>query len=199
MNKYQLVKIREFTKPFYEKAGGYHGWDHIVAVRRNALRLAKHYKNVNLVVLEAACYLHDIGRSVGRSVKDKGHNQESVKLATPFLEKIGVSKKDIGAVNHAVECHAKELILSAKTMEAKLLFDADKLEILSVYGFMRVWMFLVEERKMKLDEALDFLWDWVVEVRKRYLQTIYAKRIVDPELKVLTLMVKRFRAWKVQE
>ena len=192
MDRKQLRKIREFSKPFYKKSGKYHGWDHILAVRKHALKLARKYPKVDTSILEAACYLHDIGRSV----KDKGHEGESAKLSLTFLKKIGLRKEETKEIRHAVVSHVRENVLSARTLEAKLLFDADKLEILSVYGFFRVWFWLIDERKMKMDKALEFLWGWSKEVQKDYLQTKEAKRIVKGEMKLLEQIVFRFESWK---
>jgi len=191
MNKSQLNKIVLFAKPYYKKADKYHGWDHIVAVRRNALILTRGYKSVNLGVLEAGCYLHDIGRSK----KDKGHAVESGKLARPYLKKIGVCRKERDEIVHAVVSHAKEKILKARTLEAKLLFDADKLEILSVFGFLRVWAWLADERDMELNKAMEFLWKWILSIRKKYLQTNSAKKIADGEMKLISRIVENFKTW----
>lgn len=192
MNLRQLEKIKRFAKPFYASTGRWHDWSHVEAVRRHALKLARRQKGVNLRVLEAACYLHDIGRSV----KDKDHPEESVKIAIPFLRKIGLSFSEIEGVSHAIISHDVSKILEAKTVEARILFDADKLEILSVYGFIRVGFFLVEERGMEMSEAINFLWEFVVSVRDKYLQTMQAKETVNKDMKILQQVVERFNSWQ---
>jgi len=190
MTKNQLDRIKLFSKRFYKYAGEYHGWDHILLTRESALWLAKYFKKIDLRVLEASVYLHDIGRSV----KDEGHPKISIKLAQPFLKKIGLTKIEINKIEDAVLNHNKDKILQAKTKEAKILFDADKLQILTLYGFVRVLLWLVEERKMRMDKAVNFLWKYIKDVRKNYLQTKYAKRVVDREMPTINKVVDAYIA-----
>lgn len=193
MTQQQLIEIRDFSKTFYDnKTGRYHSWDHILLVRKHALLLAQDFPNIDKKVLEAACYLHDIGRSI----KDEGHPDESVKIATPFLKKIGLAVGEIEALNHAVSHHDKSMILQAHTLEAKLLFDADKIEILSFTGFLRTWCWLVDEREMDMRQAMDFLWKYIRSIRKTYLQTTRAKEIVDQDVELIEKTVNRFKNWK---
>ncbi len=192
MTQKQLKQIRDFSKKYYKKTDQFHDLSHIKFVLRNARKLAKQFKNVKWRVLEAACYLHDIGRTV----KDEEHPAESVKIATSFMKKISISKKEIDEINHAIISHHKDKILESKTLEAKLLFDADKLEILSVYGFLRVWAFLIEQRKMKMNQAMDFLWKWILSVKAERLQTNQAKRIVNQQFKVLREIIFQFKNWQ---
>ncbi len=191
MTKKQLNQIKEFAKKYYKKTDQYHDWRHVVSVRRNALLLAKDFYEVNVSVLEASCYLHDIGRVV----KDDGHPYESVNLARPFLEEIRLEKEEVEMVCEAVYHHGRKDILKTDLLEAKLLFDADKLEIVSVFGFMRVCFFLVSEREMDMYEAVDFMWEYVKDVRGNYLQTEKAKEIADGELVVVKNLVERFEDW----
>lgn len=191
MTKKQLTKIINFVKPIYQKTGKFHAWDHVLAVRRNSLMLTSGHYKVNRSILEAACYLHDIGRSV----KDEGHPGQSVKMATPFLKRINIDQEEIDDINHAIVSHEKAKILSARTIEAKLLFDADKLEMLSVYGFVRVTFWLSEERNMSISNALNFLWKYILDIRRNYLQTSEAKEIADHEIKVIKILVIQFNKW----
>lgn len=191
MTNDQLNKTIEFVTPFYNKTGKYHAWDHILAVRKNALKIASHYKKVNLSLLEAACYIHDIGRSV----KDEGHAEESTRLITPLLRKIAVNKDEIETILDAVSSHDISRIKSAKSLEAKILFDADKMEILSVFGFIRVSYFVIEERHMETREAFNLLHKYCTTVYKNYLQTPYAKIILKSEIKLIDQLMFKFKSW----
>lgn len=191
MTNQQLAQIKAFSKPFYRKTGKFHGWDHIKEVAKHALHLSKEYPQTNLNVLLSACFLHDIGRSI----KDKNHARESTRIATPFLLKIKVDQQDIDAITHAILCHEYKEITSAKTIEARILFDADKLEILSVHGFLRTAFWLVEERNMEFSHAVNFLWSYSKKTFENYLFSQRAKDIVSPEMDVLTQLVNRFNTW----
>lgn len=191
MTSEQLSQIIKFTKPFYKKVGIYHDWNHVIAVRKNAMRISKRYQSINRKVLESACYLHDIGRSV----KDEGHPQESFRLAKPFLNKISVKESELEVIQDAILSHDISAVLSAKTLEARILFDADKLEILSVYGFIRVLLFLVNERGMGVDSSVNFLWDYAESVEEKYLYTKQAKQLIRQDMEILKRMIQRYKNW----
>jgi HD superfamily phosphodiesterase len=192
MTQKQLDSIKRFAKPFYNQTGKFHDWSHIRAVRKHCLWLVKQCGSVDKKILESACYLHDIGRSK----KDEGHGEKSVMLATPFLKKIGLSTEEVKSINHVIACHEVEKIGRAKTVEARLFFDADKLEILSVSGFIRVICFLMEERKMKLGRAINFLWEYVSTVRKKYIFSKQVKELVDEQLPTIKQMVEKYNQWQ---
>lgn len=189
MNTQQLTEIKKFARKYYLNTDPFHMWDHAELTVKYARILAKQYKNVDFKVLDAACYLHDIGRIK----KDDGHPEESAKIAKPFLKKIGLNKEEIKAIIHAVEIHAKERIREAETIEAKLLFDSDKLQILSVYGFLRVCFFLVYKRRWGMEKTVEFMWDYISSVNKDYIQTPLAKKILNKEVKKIEKIVNDFR------
>jgi putative nucleotidyltransferase with HDIG domain len=188
----QLDEIKSFAKGFYSKTGAYHDWSHVRAVLKHALKIAEEFKEVDRQVLKAVCYLHDIGRAV----KDEGHPAESVRLARPFLKRIGLKREEIGMIEDAVANHTAPEVHQAKTQEAKILFDADKLEILSVAGFLRTLFFLVEERKMDLAEAFGFLGRYASGVWRKHLQTKEARKALGSEMKILTQMADAFDNWR---
>lgn len=189
MTSKQLNQIKAFSKKFYLKNDQFHDWAHPILTTKYALALAKNYKNVDLKILEATCYLHDIGRIN----VDEGHPYESARLAKPFLKKIGLDDNEVEAIIHAVSLHAMEDIHKATTIEAKLLFDADKIQILSVYGFIRVYSFLVVVRKWKMEKALDFMYEYVKKVYKNHLQTKEAKTLLAAEMKKIDQIMIDFK------
>ena len=190
MNKTQLGQIKAFAQPLCEKTGRFHAWDHIERVESNALSLAKHYPSCDLLILQAACYLHDIGRTV----QDDGHPEESAKIAEPFLKEIGLTDDEIFAITHAVRSHDIDKIEEAQTIEAKLLFDADKIEILSVFGFGRTWTWLVEERVMDPTDALELLDRFMTKVYTTHIQTPEAKKQLNADVEFVQEFIKRYRA-----
>lgn len=189
MTSKQLAQIKLFAKTYYQKTDPFHDWHHPLLTIKYARMLAKQYKNVNLKILDAACYLHDIGRIK----KDDGHPEESARIALPFLRKVGLTKEEIKAIIHAVEIHARERIREAETIEAKLLFDADKLQILSVYGFIRVYSFLIVVRKWHMEKAINFMWDYIKSVHMEYLQTSLVKKILNREVEQVQKIVDSFK------
>ena len=189
MTRQQLKRIRQFGKKYYLGTDQFHDWHHAELTVKYARMLAKQYQNIDLNILDTACYLHDIGRVN----LDDGHPEESAKIAGPFLKKIDLKEDEIEKILHAISVHAKERIYEAKTLEAKLLFDADKLQILSVYGFLRVCFFLIYKRGWNMEKVIDFMWDYVSSVSKENIQTPLAKKILAPEIKQIEKIVKDFK------
>ncbi len=194
MNQQQLGQIVSFCKPYYKATGRWHAWDHISAVRSLVLAIAKaEFPMANTRCLEAAAIIHDMGRII----KDEGHAEESGRIAKPFLLAINVPSADIDVILDAVTHHDVKKIDQSRTLEARILFDADKIEILSVYGFLRVAYWLVEERQMELGKAINFLWDYCQKFQTK-LYSDYAKDTLKPSLKLLSQLVDDFNVYQQQ-
>src|SRR5579872_5828314 len=101
MTDKQKEEIKAFAQTYYQKLDQFHDKCHADLTWKYAAQLAKHYPSANLIVLEIACLLHDIGRVDG----DKDHAHTSARLAQPFLEKIGVPKEEVDAIIHAIDVH----------------------------------------------------------------------------------------------
>lgn len=96
---------------------------HINAVRKYALLLAKKL-NADKKVVEIAALLHDVGRN------RKEHHIESAKIAERLLLKFGCKKDFINNVTHCILVHRSSRKDRPKTIEAKILKDADALAFL---------------------------------------------------------------------
>lgn len=73
---------------------------HVELVRKYALMLAKEY-GADLVVVEVAALLHDIGAGAG-----KMHASESAKMAEAFLTKEGVGRETKEKILSAIRNHS---------------------------------------------------------------------------------------------
>lgn len=85
-------------------------------------------------ILVPAGYLHDIGRIVLTDIK--GHVEKSVFLSNIILRHLGYDEESIRLICIAIEDHHKNDVLP-RTLEGKILYDADKLEIVGEYGIAR--------------------------------------------------------------
>ena len=95
---------KETIKEFYEKSVG-HGFDHINRVHDIAIKIAKEEKDVDLQIVDAAAWLHDIARSREGKNGCKCHAEEGAKMAESFLKKINFPKEKISVVKHAILVH----------------------------------------------------------------------------------------------
>jgi uncharacterized protein len=113
-----------------------HDFDHVLRVYNIALKLAKNQR-VDLEVIKIAVLLHDIG--MGKEIKNSScdHAIESAKLAKPFLIKLGLNEKRIDHILDCIKSHRYRTDNKPKTLEAKIVFDADKIDSLGAIGIIK--------------------------------------------------------------
>jgi HD superfamily phosphodiesterase len=111
-----------------------HATDHIHRVWHRCLKIGQDL-GADLMVLVAATYLHDLGRHY---IQDKIHGALSAEIAEPVLERIGFPPGKREAVLHAIRVHdVSATSQDRKTVEARILYDCDKLETVGVIGILR--------------------------------------------------------------
>lgn len=109
--------------PIYEKFDKGHDLNHINAVIKRALSLAKEFDDLDLNIVYAAAALHDIGIQVQR----KNHAYYS-KLFVEGNQKLKefFSDDDIKIIADAVEDHSTSKGIEPRTIYGKIVCDADK-------------------------------------------------------------------------
>jgi uncharacterized protein len=138
--KNKFEKIREIA----EKESSFeHKMDHVMRVYNTCLLLAKN-ENVDLDVLKAAALLHDIARS--KEDKDKNgkidHAILGATMAESILRDLNFSEQKIQMVKDCIVSHRYRNDHEPKTMEAKILFDADKLDTIGAIGIARSYIWI---------------------------------------------------------
>ena len=120
-----------------------HDWDHTHRVRLNARRLAR-AEGADARVVEAAALLHDIGRP--QEMEDQGrtcHAEWGAREVPALLRELGVT--DPLFIRHVAECvrtHRYRARGGAPvTLEAKVVYDADKLDSIGAVGIGRAFHF----------------------------------------------------------
>ncbi len=137
----------------YMMNDGAHDCQHIYRVLYYALDIAKDYK-VDMDVLIAACLLHDIGRETQFKNQKCSHAVVGADMAYKYLCEEGWSE---GKANHVKECiftHTYRSDNLPKTIEAKILFDADKLDVTGAVGIARTMAYggIVSEPLYSVDD-----------------------------------------------
>lgn len=129
-----LVTAREW----YPHNDPVHGFDHIERVYRMAERLAQ-AEGADLDIVRAAALLHDIEGSNPSENNRAGHHHQSAEIAAEILRQEGWAEDRIAAVQHCIRAHRyRDQREPPATIEAKVLFDADKLDVLGAIGVVRV-------------------------------------------------------------
>ncbi|RDI70379.1 HD domain-containing protein [Halopelagius longus] len=131
---------RRLALPYYEDALPGHDSFHASRVHNLSARLADEWDApVDREVLAAAAWLHDIGRPLERTGEIDDHDRWGAAEARTLLEAEGVATDRIDAIQHCIRAHSiRTSSPEPETPEAKLLFDADKLEAIGAVGIVRM-------------------------------------------------------------
>lgn len=114
-----------------------HDMEHVYRVMGNALRIAEVERNCDLRVLTAACLLHDIGRPAQNRNPKLCHAKVGAQMAFDYLRSAGWAEGDAQKVRHAIETHRFRSEHPPESLEAQILFDADKLDVCGALGIAR--------------------------------------------------------------
>lgn len=117
-----------------------HDAEHVYRVLYNALEIAAE-ETVDYDVLIAACLLHDIGRKEQLEDPSKCHAQVGSEKAYHFLLEQGFGESFASHVCHCILTHRFRRSQEPQTPEAKILFDADKLDVTGALGIARTLMY----------------------------------------------------------
>ena len=134
----------ETARQWYPSTDPVHGFDHIERVYRMAERLAL-AEGADLEIVHAAALLHDIEGSHPGGEERANHHHQSADIAAEILLKEGWSTDQIAAVQHCIRAHRyRDNREPPATIEAKVLFDADKLDVLGAIGVARTIGYAVQ-------------------------------------------------------
>jgi uncharacterized protein len=123
---------------YYPEHDWAHGRSHVERVVRTALEIGRR-EGADLEVIELGAILHDIfeNKETHSDIGGFRHEIEGAKEARKILKKLGVMDNTIDAVCHCIESHRKRTSVEPQTIEAKSLFDADKLDCIGAIGVIR--------------------------------------------------------------
>lgn len=125
-----------------ELACSAHNMEHVLRVYDLCLRLAEKEKGVDTEVLELASLLHDIAR-VREDTDDTGktdHAALGAEMAGKVLREAGYPEQTVRHVCSCIATHRFRGNAVPESIEAKILFDADKLDSLGATGIARSYM-----------------------------------------------------------
>lgn len=132
------ISIEE-AREWYRDADPVHDFRHVLRVYRIAERLAEK-EGADLPIVRAAALLHDSrGSAPGKDGGERaGHHITSAEFAGEVLAEKGWQPEKIKAVQHCILAHRyRGGEYKPETLEAKVLFDADKLDVLGAIGAAR--------------------------------------------------------------
>jgi uncharacterized protein len=119
-----------------------HGFDHVLRVYHMAEKIALS-EGADLEIVRAAALLHDAeGHGAGDRRLD--HQHAASEFAGQVLAAEGWPEKRVEAVQHCIRAHRfRDNREQPETIEAKVLFDADKLDAIGAVGVVRAIAYAV--------------------------------------------------------
>ena len=131
----------EQAREWYKDTDPVHDFSHIERVYRMAERLAI-AEGADLEIVRAAALLHDANGTTPGSDVRKEHHLRSAEFAETILRKEGWPEERIKAVQHCIRAHRyRDDREPPETIEAKVIFDADKLDVLGAIGAVRATVY----------------------------------------------------------
>jgi len=149
----------EQAQAWYPDYDPVHGFDHILRVLRMAERIAK-AEGADLEIVRAAALLHDASGAETGGEKRSEHQHHSAEFAKEVLEAEGWPLERIATVQHCIRAHRFRGDEVPQSLEAKILFDADKLDVIGAFGVART---------LAYDVVMH--WPFHAEVSEQFLKT----------------------------
>ena len=139
-----VEQIKKRAKKFFSNSKGSHNWEHTLRVYNLCLHIGEK-ENADMEILKIAAILHDIGREYqDRSNGKICHAEKGAQLARELLSEFKIEKEKINKIIHCIETHRFRGNKAPKSKEAKILFDADKLDSIGAVGIGRAFLFAGE-------------------------------------------------------
>jgi uncharacterized protein len=118
---------------------GAHDGNHLDRVWRNAEALLIDHPEADMLVVLAACYLHDLVNLPKNDPARATASRRSAGLARERLAALGFPANKLDAVAHAIEAHSFSAAIAPRTLEAQIVQDADRLDGLGAVGLARMF------------------------------------------------------------
>ena len=134
MEEYMVIRMQDSA----------HDRQHVYRVLNNAFEIAKGEENVNMDVLMTAALLHDIGRADEKNDPTADHAVIGGDRAYRLLTEEPALAYDHDFAEHVRQCirtHRFRRNDPPASIEAKILFDADKLDVCGAIGIARTLMY----------------------------------------------------------
>ena len=139
-----LEHIKKIAQKLFAAAKGSHSWEHTLRVFRLCERIGAK-EDVDMEVLLVAACLHDIGRCYQDASNGRiCHAEKGAELAAPLIGPLNLSNDQKENILHCIRSHRFRGQTPPRTIEAQVLFDADKLDAIGAVGIARTFQFAGE-------------------------------------------------------
>jgi uncharacterized protein len=132
----------EDAHALYFAADAAHDFDHVARVARLAELIAA-AEGADLTVVRLAALLHDLPAPAAQSAEHRtAHHWRAAQAARQLLLDRGAGAELVAQVVHCIEAHRfRDQRVRPQTLEARCLYDADKLDSMGAIGVARAFAY----------------------------------------------------------
>ena len=135
MTKERFLQMEAYMRACMQDSA--HDKEHVYRVLYTALEIGATEPGADTDILIAACLLHDIGRQAQYADPTVCHAEAGAKQAYAYLTEVGYPQEFAAHVADCIRTHRFRKHAPPATLEAKILFDADKLDATGLMGIAR--------------------------------------------------------------
>lgn len=133
-----MITIEE-ARGYYARAEAVHDFDHVLRVLALGERIGA-AEGADMDVVRTAILLHDTHRVI-EDTRGGNHAQMAAAHARKILAGRGAPPDFVEAVAHAIHAHRFRNDVTPQTLEARVVFDADKLDAIGAVGVARAFSY----------------------------------------------------------
>ncbi len=154
----------EQARSWYLEHDPVHGFDHIQRVYALCQRIGA-AEGADMEIVSAAALLHDARGSHPAAAARGEHHIASAAFAAEVLLAEGWPEERLSAVQHCIRAHRfRNGGEAPNTLEARVLFDADKLDVIGAIGVVRALGYAQQAGQPAFAEpSLAFQWHGTLE------------------------------------
>ncbi|MFC1495262.1 HD domain-containing protein [Thermodesulfobacteriota bacterium] len=147
--------IKQTAKKMMIEAKGSHDWSHTLRVHNLCMKIGR-VEGADIDLLSIAAYLHDIGRPFQDRSKGRiCHAEKGAQIAEEILKEAELTDIQKENIIHSVRTHRFRGKNRPETLEARVLFDSDKIDSIGAVGIGRAFLFAGEVGAMLHNPDID--------------------------------------------
>jgi len=147
----ELEFVIQEAKRYFEGSKPTHDWHHVLRVYNLSQHIGRK-EGADMRILAFAAYLHDVGRCYEEEDISICHAEKGCEIARGIMERIGMPKDFMEPVLHCILTHRFRNNNVPETIEAKVLYDADKLDAIGAIGVARAYSYAGEHNQMLISD-----------------------------------------------
>ena len=192
-----LETLRKKIQPFFGEEGS-HSFDHTERVFKLVTIIAEK-EGSNLEIVQTAALLHDVAREKEACGEVECHAEQGAKDAGKILQETDFDKSKIPLVVDCIAAHRFSKGPVPKTLEGKILQDADRLDVLGAIGIARVFSYggarnrpLHSPVKMGIPSGIEHFREKIIKIKPEDFYTKTAQKIAKHRYEFTEQFVKEF-------